>query len=71
MIIGVPKEIKTHENRVSLLPGGVLQFKRNGHRVLVEKGAGEGSGFSDDAYVNAGGRAVDFLTMHMLMPVQR
>jgi alanine dehydrogenase len=54
MIIGVPKEIKTHENRVSLLPGGALQFKRNGHRVLVEKGAGEGSGFSDQAYKEAG-----------------
>lgn len=54
MIIGIPKEIKTHENRVSLLPGGVLQFKRNGNRVLVEKGAGEGSGFSDEAYKDAG-----------------
>lgn len=54
MIIGVPKEIKTHENRVSLLPGGALQFKRNGHKVLVEKGAGEGSGFSDQSYVDAG-----------------
>lgn len=54
MIIGVPKEIKTHENRVSLLPGGVLQFVRNGHEVLVEKGAGLGSGFSDDAYIKAG-----------------
>lgn len=54
MIIGVPKEIKTHENRVSLLPGGVLQFVRNGHEVLVEKRAGLGSGFSDDAYIKAG-----------------
>lgn len=54
MIIGVPKEIKTHENRVSLLPGGALQFVRNGHEVLVEKGAGHGSGFSDDAYIKAG-----------------
>ena len=58
MIIGVPKEIKTHENRVSLIPGGVLQFKRNGHRVLVEKGAGEGSGFSDDAYADAGAEII-------------
>ncbi|MCW9707336.1 alanine dehydrogenase [Fodinibius salsisoli] len=54
MIIGVPKEIKTHENRVSLLPGGVTRLKRNGHQVLVEKGAGEGSGFSDEKYVEAG-----------------
>lgn len=59
MIIGVPKEIKTHENRVSLLPGGALQFKRNGHKVLVEKGAGEGSGFSDQSYVDAGAEIVE------------
>lgn len=54
MIIGVPKEIKTHENRVALLPGGVAALKRNGHDILVEKGAGEGSGFSDEQYVEAG-----------------
>lgn len=54
MIIGVPKEIKTHENRVSLQPGGVLQLKRNGHEVLVEKGAGLGSGFTDEMYIERG-----------------
>lgn len=54
MIIGVPKEIKTHENRVSLLPGGVLQFIRNGHKVVVEKGAGLGSGFTDKQYADSG-----------------
>lgn len=59
MIIGVPKEIKTHENRVSLLPSGVLQFIRNGHDVLVEKSAGTGSGFSDEMYVEAGAKIVD------------
>lgn len=59
MIIGVPKEIKKHENRVALLPGGALQFKRNGHIVLVQKGAGEGSGFSDHAYKDAGATIVD------------
>lgn len=59
MIIGVPKEIKTHENRVSLLPGGVLQFIRNGHEVLVEKGAGNGSGFPDEKYVEAGATIID------------
>lgn len=59
MIIGVPKEIKTHENRVSLLPSGALQFKRSGHIVLVEKSAGEGSGFSDQAYMDAGAEIVD------------
>ncbi len=59
MIIGIPKEIKTHENRVALLPGGVLQFKRNGHKVLVEKDAGSASGFSDEDYVNAGAEIID------------
>ena len=59
MIIGVPKEIKTHENRVSLQPGGVLQLKRNGHEVLVEKGAGVGSGFTDDMYIERGATMVD------------
>ncbi|TVQ67924.1 MAG: alanine dehydrogenase [Balneolaceae bacterium] len=58
MIIGVPKEIKTHENRVSLQPGGVLQFRRNGHKVLVESGAGLGSGFSDEMYVENGAEMV-------------
>ncbi|MGF1669912.1 MAG: alanine dehydrogenase [Balneolaceae bacterium] len=59
MIIGVPKEIKTHENRIALLPGGVLQFKRNGHKVLIEKGAGIGSGFTDEQYSNAGAEIID------------
>lgn len=59
MIIGVPKEIKTHENRVALLPGGVTKMKRNGHEVLIEKGAGVGSGFPDKKYVEAGATIVD------------
>lgn len=54
MIIGVPKEIKTHENRVALLPGGVTALKRNGHDVLIQQGAGVGSGFDDDQYLDAG-----------------
>ncbi len=59
MIIGVPKEIKTHENRVALLPGGVTAMKRNGHEVLIEKGAGVGSGFPDEQYVDAGATILD------------
>lgn len=54
MKIGVPKEIKVHENRVALLPRGVLQFVRNGHQVFIEKGAGSESGFSDKQYQHAG-----------------
>ena len=59
MIIGVPKEIKTHENRVALLPSGVTKFKDNGHDVLIEKGAGVGSGFPDEQYVEAGAEVVE------------
>ena len=54
MVIGVPKEIKTDENRVALTPAGALALTRDGHRVLVEKGAGVGSGFSDEQYQQAG-----------------
>lgn len=54
MIIGVPKEIKNNENRVALTPAGVAEFKKHGHRVYVQKSAGENSGFSDKAYAEAG-----------------
>jgi alanine dehydrogenase len=54
MIIGVPKEIKTNENRVALVPAGVEALVDAGHRVLVERDAGVGSGFPDDAYTAAG-----------------
>ncbi|HWR73036.1 MAG TPA: alanine dehydrogenase, partial [Nitrospirota bacterium] len=50
MIIGVPKEIKAEEFRVGLTPAGARELVRAGHRVLVETGAGAGSGFSDDEY---------------------
>ncbi|MEX2602657.1 MAG: alanine dehydrogenase [Gracilimonas sp.] len=59
MIIGVPKEIKTHENRVAIQPGGVVQLKRNGHEVLIENNAGLGSGFSNQQYVDAGADIID------------
>ena len=47
MIIGVPKEIKNNENRVALTPAGVAAYVQNGHKVIVEKNAGIGSGFRD------------------------
>lgn len=59
MIIGIPKEIKTHEYRVSLTPYGARELKRDGHTVLVEKGAGKESGFSDDEYLDADADIVD------------
>ncbi len=54
MIVGVPKEIKTAENRVALVPAGAESLVGDGHTVLVEQGAGLGSGFSDDAYRGVG-----------------
>jgi alanine dehydrogenase len=59
MIIGVPKEIKTNENRIALVPGGAEALAQAGHTVFVEKGAGEGSGFTDDAYAAAGAQLLD------------
>ena len=50
MIVGVPREIKTNENRVALVPAGAESLRGDGHTVLVEQGAGLGSGFLDDAY---------------------
>ena len=58
MIIGILKEIKTEENRVSMTPAGVEVMKQNGHDILVEKSAGIGSGFDDSAYVKAGAQIV-------------
>ncbi len=58
MIIGVPKEIKDNEYRVALPPGGARQLSEAGHQVLVETGAGEGSGFSDAQYEAAGAKIV-------------
>jgi alanine dehydrogenase len=54
MVIGVPKEIKNNENRVALTPAGVSEFRKHGHTVYIQVNAGEGSGFSDIEYINAG-----------------
>jgi len=54
MIVGVPKEIKTNENRISMTPGGVEQLVSNGHQVIVEQNCGLNSGFPDELYVQAG-----------------
>lgn len=58
MIIGVPKEIKNNENRVSLVPAGARTLAEEGHAVLVEEGAGLSSGISDAQYRDAGARIV-------------
>ena len=59
MIIGVPREIKEHEYRVSMTPSGAGELIKDGHRVIVEKSAGEGSGFSDGEYENEGAELAD------------
>ncbi|MDX2497975.1 MAG: alanine dehydrogenase [Desulfobacterales bacterium] len=59
MIVGILKEIKAEENRVSMTPAGVEVIKQNGHSILVEKAAGSGSGFDDDAYKKAGAEIVE------------
>src|SRR3990170_3756734 len=59
MIVGVPKEIKTEENRVAVTPTGVAAFVARGHKVLIEKSAGAGSGLTDRAYEGAGATLVD------------
>jgi alanine dehydrogenase len=58
MIIGVPKEIKAEENRVAITPAGVSALVSHGHRVLVERGAGHGSGLTDAQYRAAGARVM-------------
>lgn len=56
MIIGVPKEIKTNENRVALTPAGTLEFRKRGHEVYIQSTAGAGSGFPDEDYIQAGAK---------------
>ncbi|WP_119421800.1 alanine dehydrogenase [Desertibaculum subflavum] len=58
MRVGVPKEIKTHEYRVGLVPGSVRELAHHGHEVIVETGAGRGIGVDDGAYSQAGARIV-------------
>jgi alanine dehydrogenase len=56
MLIGVPKEIKTNENRIALVPAGAEALIAEGHQVFIEKGAGLGSGFSDALYKAVGAK---------------
>ncbi len=58
MIVGVPREVKADEYRVAMLPVGADLLAEDGHTVLIEKGAGLGSGFDDDAYIAAGAQLV-------------
>jgi alanine dehydrogenase len=58
MIVGIPKETKTHEYRVSMTPVGVDELVRRGHKVMVETHAGFGSGISDDEYAAVGAKII-------------
>lgn len=75
MIIGVPREIKPDEYRVSMLPVGVELLVADGHQVLLEKGAGAGSGYEDIQYTEAGAKIIDnhceiFASADMLVKVK-
>jgi len=75
MIIGVPKEIKTQEHRVGLLPAAVYLLVKRGHHVIVERGAGLGTGYPDDDYAKAGATLVEtheeaFLRAELIVKVK-
>ncbi|MFA5353186.1 MAG: alanine dehydrogenase [Thermodesulfovibrionales bacterium] len=74
MIIGIPREIKKEEYRVSMTPDGVEELKRLGHTVLVESGAGTGSGFPDEDYLRMDADIVDrdrvFLKSDLIIKVK-
>jgi alanine dehydrogenase len=75
MLVGVPKEVKTHEYRVGLMPASVRELTHHGHAVVVESGAGAGIGFDDAAYEAAGARVADtaaevFATGEMIVKVK-
>lgn len=59
MILGIPKEIKDNENRVAITPSNVMALVEKGHKVLVEKSAGIGSGISDEDYARVGATMIE------------
>lgn len=74
MKIGVPTEIKNNENRVAMTPAGVVELIQSGHTVYIETKAGEGSGFADEQYIDAGANIVqtakEAWAMDMVMKVK-
>lgn len=75
MIVGVPREVKLDEYRVAMLPVGVEELCRSGHEVLIQSGAGAGSGIDDQEYTAAGGKIVEaaeeiFGTAEMIVKVK-
>jgi alanine dehydrogenase len=75
MIVGIPKEVKNNENRVAITPSGVRELKKRGHRVYIQASAGDGSGFTDDIYIEAGAEVLPdiesvYLASEMIMKVK-
>jgi len=75
MLVGVPKEIKDNENRVAITPAGVAALVKAGHKVVVEKQAGAGSGITDEDYIGAGAEVWEskqkiFAEAEMIMKVK-
>lgn len=75
MIIGVPKEIKAQENRVSMIPSSVRELVKRGHRVVIQKDAGVGASYTDEQYIAAGGEILPdakavFDTAEMIVKVK-
>ncbi|MGJ8684802.1 MAG: alanine dehydrogenase [Nonlabens sp.] len=75
MIVGIPKEIKNNESRVSMTPAGVYEMVKNNHTVYVQSMAGEGSGFFDNDYVSAGATILNtieevYATSEMIVKVK-
>ena len=75
MVVGVPKEVKNHEYRVALTPAGALEIKKREHRVIIQAGAGLGSGFDDSSYTEVGVEIVEsadevFSQADMIMKVK-
>lgn len=74
MIIGIPKEIKSEEYRVGITPDGAKELRREGHTVLIEQGAGTGSGFHDNEYLNSDadlvGREILFSKSDLIVKVK-
>jgi alanine dehydrogenase len=75
MNIGVPREIKAQEHRVSMVPGSVADLVKRGHRVIVQRGAGEGASYSDAQYQSSGAELVDsteavFATADLIVKVK-
>ncbi|WP_186754637.1 alanine dehydrogenase [Echinicola salinicaeni] len=75
MIIGIPKEIKNNENRVALTPAGAQELVKRGHTVYIQHTAGEGSGFPDEMYIQAGAKILPsieetYATAEMIIKVK-